>query len=286
MIGGGVVGATAALECARAGAGVVLLERDSLGDACGASKGGARIYVPAAYPDEEYLEMGLHAVERWRDVEARTGKRLLFLTAVLSAGKFAERQLPLLGAAGEKGEPLEPAAAERHFRIRFADRRAALHQPDAEVTGADRALRGLLRLARGAGAELVGAQAVDVLEPGDDHVVVRAGRVAWRARAAIVASGPWSGSLLARAGIEVRLAVTRQTVAHFELPSATGALPAVIDYDGDEPFALWDPAGRLKAGSMPAARSPSRTSPLRQLAPESGRRAAPPALEPAEVGAR
>jgi sarcosine oxidase len=191
--------------------------------------------------------MGLRAVERWRELESRIGERILFSTGVLSTGLFAERQLPLLRAAGVEAELLEAAEAERRFGIRGADRRALLHQPDAGVIRADRALRGLLQLARDAGAELRGGQAVDLLEAGDEQVVVQAGSVTWRPRAAIVAAGPWSGPLLAAAGIDVPLAVSSQTVTYFELGSATSAPPAVIDYDGDEPFALWDPAGGLKA---------------------------------------
>jgi sarcosine oxidase len=191
--------------------------------------------------------MGLRAVERWRELESRIGERILFSTGVLSTGRFAERQLPLLRAAGVEAELLEPAEAERRFGIRGADRRALLHQPDAGVIRADRALRGLLQLARDAGAELRGGQAVDLLEAGDEQVLVRAGSTSWLARAAIVAAGPWSGPLLAAAGIDVPLAVSSQTVTYFELGSATSAPPVVIDYDGDEPFVLWDPAGGLKA---------------------------------------
>ena len=88
---------------------------------------------------------------------------------------------------------------------------------------------------------------MDLLEAGDEQVVVRAGSVTWRPRAAIVAAGPWSGPFLAGAGVDVPLAVSSQTVTYFELGSATSAPPAVIDYDGDEPFVLWDPAGGLKA---------------------------------------
>jgi sarcosine oxidase len=346
VIGGGIVGAAAALDAAGRGARVALLERDSLGAARGSSKGSARIYVPAAYPDEDYLEMGLRAVDGWREIEARTGERLLFPTGVLSAGTFAERQLPLLRAAGVKTELLEPAEAERRFGVRTAERRDLLHQPDAGVIRADDALRGLLRLAREAGAELWPARAVDLLESAGENVVVRAGPFTWRAQAAIVAAGPWSGRLLARAGIEVPLEVTSQTVAHFGLGSATSPPAALIEYDGDEPFALWDPASGLKAalharGPLADPHEPPRppstgvvdrlaawvdatfprlkltTSGAEtclytntpderfvlerrgrivvtaacngqgfQLAPESGRRAAALALEPAEVGAR
>ncbi len=346
MIGGGVVGAAAALEAAITEARVALLERHPLGDARGGSKGSARIYVPAAYPDEEYLEMGVRAVERWREIEARAGERFLFPTGVLSVGAFAERQLPSLDAAGVEVELLEPAQAERRFGIRAGDGRAVLHQPDAGVLGADRALESLLRLARAAGAQLWAEQPVDAVEAGDEEVVVRAGPVTWRARAAIVAAGPWSGPLLAAAGLEVPLAVSSQTVAYFGLDSGASPPPAVIDYEGDEPFALWDPARGMKAAlhargpltdpDEPARRpSPEGVDRLTgwvgatfprlrltvsgaetclyvntlderfllerrgrivvaaacngqgfQLAPESGRRAAALALEPAEVGTR
>jgi sarcosine oxidase len=345
VIGGGVVGAAAALEAATRGAKVALLERDSLGDARGASKGSARIYVPAAYPDEGYLERGVRAIESWREIEARAGERLLFPTGVLSAGRFAEGQLPLLRAAGVEAELLEPAEAERRFGVRAGAGRAVFHQPEAGVIRADRALVSLLRLAREAGAELRAEQAVDLVEAGDEEVVVRAGPAIWRARAAIVAAGPWSGRLLGRAGIEVPLAVTSQTVAYLGFTSSTSAPPAVVDYDGDEPFALWDPARGLKAalhargpltdpdgaGARPSAdvtdrlvawvgatfprlevamigaetclytNTPDERFVLErrgrvvvaaacngqgfQLAPESGRRAAELALEPAGVGA-
>jgi sarcosine oxidase len=247
VIGGGVVGAAAALEAATRGARVALLERDSLGTAAGASKGSARIYAPAAYPDEGYLEMGLRAVERWGEIEARTGERLLFPTGVLSAGRFAEGQLSVLDAVGVEAELLEPAEAERRFGVRDGEGRPFLHQPGAGVIRADRALVSLLRLAGEAGAELRATQGVDLVDADDDEVVVRAGPVTWRAQAAIVAAGPWSGPLLARAGIEVSLAVSSQTVAYFGLRSGAPVPPAVIDYDGDEPFALWDPVRGLKA---------------------------------------
>ena len=190
--------------------------------------------------------MGIRAVERWREIEARTGERLLFPTGVLSAGRFAERQLSVLRAAGVEAELLEPAEVERRFGIRVGEGRPLLDQPDAGVIRADRALVSLLRLARAAGAELQAGHGADLVDAGDDEVVVRAGPVTWRARAAIIAAGPWSGPLLARAGIDVPLAVTSQTVAYFELESAAPQPLVVIDYDGEEPYALPDPVRGLK----------------------------------------
>jgi len=346
VIGGGIVGAASALEAAATGTRVALLERHSLDAARGSSKGTARIYAPAAYPDEDYLEMGLRAARRWREIEAQAGEQLLWPTGVLSIGSFAERQLPLLRAAGERAELLEPAEAERRFGVRLSGDRPLLYQPDAGVIRADRALAAVLRLASAAGAQVWEEQMVESIEAQGDEVVVRTEDGSWRARAAIVAAGPWSGRLLAGVGIDVPLAVTSQTVAYFELARDAPPPAAVIDYAGDEPYALWDPTRGLKAAlhargplsdpDEPApAVDPERVDRLHAwveaslpqinaeftgtetclytntpderfvlerrgpivvaaacngqgfgLAPESGRRLAALALEPAEVGAR
>jgi sarcosine oxidase len=137
--------------------------------------------------------------------------------------------------------------AAQRFGIRLADDRPLLFQPDAGVIRADRALAAVLRLASAAGAELCAEQTVGSIEGQDDEVVVRRDGGSWRARAAIVAAGPWSGRLLAGVGIDVPLAVTRQTVAYFELARDAPPPVAVIDYEGNEPYALWDPARGLKA---------------------------------------
>ena len=180
----------------------------------GSSKGTARIYAPAAYPDESYLEMGLRAAGGLARDRGRIGEPLLFSTGVLSTGRFAERQLPLLRAAGVEAELPRPAEAERRFGIRGADRRALLHQPDAGVIRADRALSGLLQLARDAGAELAGRGRRWISwRPATSRSSSATGRGRWRPRAAIVAAGPWSGPLLAGAGIDVPLTVSRQSVA-------------------------------------------------------------------------
>jgi sarcosine oxidase len=247
VIGGGVVGAAAALAAARHGARVALLERASLGSATGSSKGTARIYAPAAHPDESYLEMGLRALERWREIEADAGEQLLWPTGALSVGRFAEHELPLLRAAGVETELLSAAEAWRRCGVRVDEDRPLVYQRDAGVIRATRALGALLRLAREAGVELCGEEPVESIAQADAWVEAVTGRRRWRSSAAIVAAGPWSGGLLAEAGVERPLSVTRQSTAYFALAEPPVRPPALIDYEGDEPYALWDPERGLKA---------------------------------------
>src|SRR5207247_6861664 len=168
-------------------------------------------------PDESYLQMGLGALEGWREIERASGERLLWATGALSHGRFAERQLPALEAAGVAAELISGDEALTQFRVRVAGDGPLLHQPDAGVIHADRARAALLRMAAAAGAELrEGARVRSVAERGESvEIETDSGRR--RCAAAIVAAGPWSGELLAATGIEAPLSVSSQTVAYFSL---------------------------------------------------------------------
>lgn len=248
MIGGGVVGAAATLAVARRGRRVALLERSSLSVAHGSSAGRARIFAPAAYPDESYLEMGLRALERWREIEERSGAVLLRSTGALSRGEFAVRQMPALQDAGVDAELLSPREAMRRFAVWVPDEAPLLHQPDAGVIRADRARSVLLRMAGAAGAELYQGELVRSIAEREDAVELDTDASRWRCSSAIVAAGPWSSDLLAGAGIEAQLSVSCQAVVYLGLQDQLSTPVALMEFDGDEPYACWDPERGLKAG--------------------------------------
>lgn len=247
VIGSGVVGAAATLQAARDGQRVALVEAGSAAAARGSSKGAARIYAPAAYPDESYLELGLRALERWSELEAEAGEVLLERTGALSRGDFAEREMPALREAGVAADFLSPATALERFGVALPDDAPLLHQPDAGVIHADRARRVLLRSAEAAGAELHWDERVRGMEEHGDHLAVETTRRDWLCSAAIVAAGPWSGDLLAAAGIDVQLSASVQSVAYFDLADPAVRPVALIEFEGEEPFACWDPGRGLKA---------------------------------------
>lgn len=247
VIGGGVVGAATARVLARRDVSVALLERGSLTAAQGSSRGTARIISPAAYPDPEYLQMGLRALAEWRMLEAASGIDLLDLRGALYAGAAIEPFAASFDTARVEYELLTPSAVERRFAITGLEADPVLLQPEAGVIRADRAHDALLRSAVDAGAEAHQNERVVALELVGDQVEVRTTRRSWRCRRVVVSAGPWTASLLAETGIELPLTVSSQSVAYFEPPANAATLPALMEFDGDEPYALIDPKRGLKA---------------------------------------
>jgi sarcosine oxidase len=247
VIGGGVVGLAAALALGRRGCGVVLLERSSLPAAGGSSAGTARIFCPAAYPDESYLELALSALRGWREVEAAGGHQLLWSTGALTRGGFAQRELPALLRAGVEAELVSGADASGRFGVHVSDTSPLLHQPDAGIIRADRATKALAQLAAAAGVELHQHERVRSIVEQADSLEVETERRRWRCASAIVAAGPWSAELVAGLGIDLALNVSRQSVAFFDLVDPRARPVALMEFDGDEPFACWDPVRGLKA---------------------------------------
>jgi sarcosine oxidase len=248
VLGGGVVGAAAAAAAAHESREVVLLERFELGAARGSSKGTARIFCPAAYPDDGYAELGLRALDGWRRLEAAAGETLLHETGIVSVGEFAARQLPALRDAGEPAEEIDAGQALSRLGIALDDARPIIHQPRAGVIAADRARAALLAAGQRAGVALRERERAIAIDDRGDRVAVTTDGGSWDAEAVIVATGPWNRDLLAGAGIGLEVSVSRQSVAYLRLADPATVAPAgLIDFDGDEPYALWDPARGLKA---------------------------------------
>lgn len=264
VIGAGVVGAAATLAVARRGRRVALLESSTLAGAQGSSAGRTRIFTPAAYPDESYLDMGLRALSSWRELERASGERLLRPIGALTTGAFAEHELPALREAGVKAELLSAEQAMRRFAVSVPDDRPILYQPDAGTIRADRARKVILGLAKAAGAHLFERERARAIGEKGESLRVDTGRRKWRCSSAIVTAGPWSGELLAHAGIELPLEVSCQSVAYLSMRDRDDPPVVMMDFVGEEPFACWDPVYGLKAALH--ARGPTFRSPPARLA--------------------
>jgi sarcosine oxidase len=245
VVGGGVVGAATALALARRDREVALLERDPLLRAQGSSRGSARILQPAAYPDESYLEMGLRAADRWRELESVTGTQLLSKTGGLAWGEPILGQADALASAGVEHELISAPEALARFSIGLPDE-PIVYQPDAAVIHASDARRALLHTAQNLGAELHQRERVIEVVPSRSGMEVETDRAKWRCACAVIAAGPWTSHLLEGTPLRPPLSVSSQTVVYFDLPTNGRRPPTLVDFGAGEPYGLWDPREGLK----------------------------------------
>jgi sarcosine oxidase len=246
------MGLSTAAELARRGHRVTVYEQFELGHTRGSSHGRSRI-VRLAYPDVEWVRLAQEAMGRWRDLEAETGETLLELTGLV---ELEPASIDALAACGVPFEELEPATLHERFGLResAAAKRPVL-QAEAGYVRADRANRAFLDVARRRAATVVEQRRIESLDEVDADAVV-------------VTAGSWAKELLARAGIELAVTPTRETVAYFRLASdrPPPAVVALVE-SGHGFYALPDPVHGLKAGHH---RSGPPTDPEAEVGPDPG----------------
>lgn len=223
IIGGGVMGLSAAWQLTRRGERPIVLERFARGHHEGASHGETRNFNNA-YAETHYLDLLARAREGWDALGDVDGEPLLRLHGLVSHGSGAA--LGATGPAGleeiaarliERGIPAElldgTEAGRRWPGMRFED--AVLHSPDAGVARAAATLRALEQRTVEAGGEVRWNTRVRSVAPGADGVTVATDAGVLRADVAIVTAGAWTAGLLGD-GIHLpRLRVTEETPSHF-----------------------------------------------------------------------
>jgi sarcosine oxidase len=142
VVGAGLLGLSSAWALSRRGWDVVVLEAARApGHERSGSKGDARIFR-LGYPEPHYAEMAVLARERWRDLEAATGRALLHVTGQVTLGDDLALQAiaDALAAAGAPVEQLSAGAAAQRFPG-IATTGPVLVEADSGVLAADACLQ-------------------------------------------------------------------------------------------------------------------------------------------------
>jgi sarcosine oxidase len=231
VVGAGLNGLATAWALDRSGVDAVVYEQFELGHTRGSSHGQTRIFR-LAYPEEKWVRFAQEALDGWRELERESGEELLVLNGLLELYREGvQSSQEALEACGATYELLTRDETEKRFGV-VPDRKAqVLFQPDAGVVHADRALSAFAR-----GLRIETGCRVEDLDDLDEPVVV-------------VSAGPWARKLLARAGIELPVVETRETVAYFRLEGPVPAVVAEVVTRGHGFYSLYDPLYGLKVGS-------------------------------------
>jgi sarcosine oxidase len=239
VVGAGVHGLATARALARRGVDVTLYEQFELDHNRGSSHGRSRIFR-LSYPDPVYVRLAEEALPLWRELEAESGARLLEQTGMVEFVHGPEEgSLRALQQLGLPLELLDKDEVVRRFpMVAPPDGKLAVFQPDACVLFAEEARRALVAGARTSGAEVVEDRRIEDLDDLHEDAVV-------------VTAGVWAKALLAKAGIELPVEPTSETVCYFRL-EAEAPVPAVVDFKPGSyahgTYGLWDPVYGLKMG--------------------------------------
>jgi glycine/D-amino acid oxidase-like deaminating enzyme len=190
VLGLGIQGSAAVYELARRGLDVVGIDRFAPGHVRGSSHGATRM-IRRAYPSAAWNELVRHAYRGWERWGRADGAPFVLRTG----GLYTH-----LGASTLQGGRSVPAAADEWPALFPALRppvtHRAVHDPDAGVIAAQRALEFAHEGARAAGAELRFGETVLDWESGGGTVAVRTDQGTLHARRLVLAGGPWAARLL------------------------------------------------------------------------------------------
>lgn len=230
VVGSGVFGSWTALWLRRRGASVTLVDQYGPGNSLSSSGDESRVTRSAHGSDEHYPIWQRRALEHWLALDpalfVRTG--VLWL-AHRDDGFEADSAAALEGLAIPRERLDRATLAARYPQLRVDDLSWALHEPEAGVLLARRAVAAVARAVEAEGGEV--RTGLARLEGGD--LLVDGTRV--EADAVVLAAGPWLPKLLGPTpGLE--LSVPQQEIIYFATPPGdtrfdADAMPTWVEYD-------------------------------------------------------
>lgn len=245
ILGGGVMGAAAAVAGANSGRAVLLLEQFQPAHKQGSSHGDCRI-VRVSYPEPFYVAMARQALTLWDELAHTAGQTIRYTTGEWNCGPVASPQLAELVQNLSACEiPFEQLTATEsngrfpHFHV--TEPVEVVYIPSSGIIIADAAVQLLWDIAQEKGATLLSQTRVTAIEPTTNGVTLRtaAGETIYATKLIITAGG-WAKQLMAPLGLALPLTVTQEQVAYFAERGPVNhhhnQMPVFLDYHTAEPF--------------------------------------------------
>jgi len=238
VVGGGVIGLSAAYHLAASGVrDVVLVERDELGSGSTCKAAGG---VRAQFSDAVNVELGLRSLRTFERFAEEFGQEIdlhqvgyLFLLDSPEHVALFEQNVALQHELGVPSRMLDVAEAKRLSPLVDTDGLlAAAYSPTDGHCTPESVVLGYATAARGAGARLLRRTAVEAIElDGADIKAVHTtgGRIA--TDTVVCAAGAWSAEVGALAGVDLPVTPERREIVVTEpVPGLDPRTPFTIDF--------------------------------------------------------
>ena len=217
VVGSGVMGASASYNLAKKGLNVLTIERFGVNHQHGSSHGRTRIIRMAYYEDPRYVPLLRRSFDAWREIETKSGKKLLQLTGgLMIGGPEGELVKGTLRSASSHGLPHSMLSAreveDRFEAFSVGEELVAVYEENAGTLFAEECVRALVGLASEAGCEFRFSEQVTGWRSGKEGFEVETKSGIHSAARLILCAGPWTGPLLRGA---IPLQVERQVPMWF-----------------------------------------------------------------------
>ena len=230
VVGGGVMGAWTAVCAAKRGAKVCLADQFEPAHEHGSSHGDGRIYR-LAYTEEIYVDMMLHSLPLWRELQTFAAEPLMEETGGLNFARIDEGRLhaqaELFERRGIAHEWLTAAEVNERFpQFGLTPDLHALYQADFGVLFATKCVDATWRYAASLGVEKRTPFRASGLRVGDDGVTTVDGAdgTSIRARAVVLALGAWMTPLCSELlNLTIPTHVSAETVCYYAPTTASAS---------------------------------------------------------------
>jgi sarcosine oxidase len=201
VVGVGGMGSATVYHLARRGVQVLGLERFDIPNEMGSSHGVSRIIRLAYAEHEHYVPLLRRAYDLWRELENRSGERLLIITGGIDAGARDSKTVrgALLSCAKHHlvHELLDSRRLQERFPgFRLSPKMMGVYQPDGGFLLPERCIVAHVRLAQEFGAEVHARERVLEWGVRRNAVWVRTDRTTYGAKKVIVTAGPWARNVV------------------------------------------------------------------------------------------
>ena len=218
VIGAGGMGSATAYHLAKSGVDVLVLEQFQRGHTLGSSHGPTRI-IRFFYDKAFYTELMKTAYAEWRDLEAASGKPLLFITGSVCLGAkgnpYARAARQSMDAAGVDSEWWYATQLRERFpQFHVSNDMDILWQKDTGFLHAAECVATHLQFAEQQGATVREETPITDIDWQTDVPTVRTENGLFHGRKVVVTAGAWTGKLLAE--LDLPLTVTKQQVCYYQ----------------------------------------------------------------------
>ncbi len=249
VIGGGVIGLSAALYASKMGKSVLLFEKDTFGNQMGSSAGHVRMWR-TAITELNHAKLAFASGDLFREIESESNQKLLHQYGLLNFGVETsytaqgtiETAAEVLEVFGIKSIRYSKKQIEKSFPFKnLPDNYFGMYHEDNAVVDVKKFIKALINLNKKYGTSLNSNHHVTDIQSDVNGVRVTANYEVYHAKKVILSPGPYVNDVLNLFGFQFNLIFWEMIFAYYQITDPTLHFPMWFQFDkssGDAPTKL------------------------------------------------